>query len=153
IVLDVAPGPARPADEALDAFLSLQLRTARLLRDSRELSPLRVELERVEPSPSEPFRRFFRAPVRFAARMNFLELARSDFEATLPARSPDLARQIDEVLGRSVARLDQQPIVGLARSVIAERLPDGEPSERSVARTLGMSTRTLQRRLTAAGAS
>jgi AraC-like DNA-binding protein len=153
IVLAVDAGVARPADEAIDALLALQVRTARLLRESRALSPLRVLLERREPSPSEPFHRCFRAPITFAAGVNLLEFARSDFEAPLLAGNADLTRRVDEVLARYVARLDGRQIVSRLRAAIVERLPDGEPAQDAVARALGLSARTLQRRLTDEGTS
>jgi AraC-like DNA-binding protein len=151
-VLDVRAA-VRPPDEAIDALLSLQLRVARLLCDDRGLRPLRVELERVEPEPSEPFRRFFKAPIAFGARANALELARDVVDARLPAGNAEVARRIDEVLARYVARLDDQQMLSRLRAIVVERLPNGVPSQATAARALGVSTRTLQRRLAEAAAS
>jgi AraC-like DNA-binding protein len=153
VVLEVAPGTARPADEAVDALTALQVRIARLLHESRAVSPLRVLLERREPVPSEPFHRYFRAPIRFAAGANLLEFTRADFEAPLLTGNVDLTRRVDEVLARYMARLDHRQIVSRVRAAIVERLPDGEPAQDAVARALGLSARTLQRRLTDEGAS
>jgi AraC-like DNA-binding protein len=152
LVLEVTT-TERPADEAIDALLALLLRVARLLRDNRELHPLRVELERAAPSPSEPFRRYFRAPIRFGARTNVIEFAAHDVDAPLPTGNAELARRIDEVLARYVARLDDRQILSRLRAVVVERLPDGVPAQRVVARALGMSARTLQRRLIEEGTS
>jgi AraC-like DNA-binding protein len=137
----------RPEHEALDAILSLTLRTARLLRDNRNFGPLRVEFERPEPSPSEPFRRFFRAPITFGGRRNALEFTRDDLDAPLPTGNPEVTRRIDEVLTRYVARLDDRQLPSRVRAFVVEKLPDGEPSQGAVARALGLSARTLQRRL------
>jgi len=149
--MTVPAGAARPADEAIDATLALVLRVARLLRERRELAPLRVELERAAPSPSEPFARFFRAPIAFAARRNALDFAAADVDAPLPGGNAELARRVDEVLARSVTRLDERRIAGRARACMVERLPDGEPSQAAVARALGLGARTLQRRLAQEG--
>jgi len=134
-------------DEAIDALLALTLRVARMLRDRPQLSPLRVELARPEPSPSEPFRRFFGAPVVFGAATNRLEFAAVDVDERLPAGNAEVARRIDEVLARYIARLDDRQLLSRIRTAVVERLPDGEPSQSTIARALGVSLRTLQRRL------
>jgi len=151
-VLDVT-GTTRPPDEAIDALLSLALRIARHLRDNPDLCPLRVELARPEPSPSEPFRRFFRAPIAFGARTNVLEFARDDVDARLPTGNAEVTRRIDEVLARYLARLDDRQVLSRVRTSVIERLQDGEPAQGVVARALGMSARTLQRRLAEEGTS
>ena len=153
LALEIAPGTLRPADEAIDAVLSLVLRVARLLRDTRELAPLRVELERTAPSPAEPFARFFRAPIVFGGRTNALDFAPHEIDAPLATGNAELSRRVDELLARDVARLADDDVVGRVRAAIIERLPDGEPPQEAVARTLGMGTRTLQRRLATQGTS
>jgi len=152
LVIDITTATPVP-DEAIDALLSLALRVARLLRDNRTLSPLRVEFVRPEPSPSEPFQRFFRAPIKFGMRTNVVEFAAAEFDTRLPTGNAEVVRRIDEVLARYVARLDDRQILSRLRAAIVEQLPDGEPSQAAVARALGMSARTLQRRLAEAGTS
>src|SRR6185295_13186520 len=90
-------GSPPPPHEAIDALFSLVVRVARLLRDDRAVAPLRVELQRPEPSPSEPFRRFFRAPVAFARSSNAIDFSLHDADAPLPTGNAELARRIDEV--------------------------------------------------------
>ncbi len=153
VAVAFSPGATRPCDEALDAFLALQVRTVRNLADRRELSPLAVQLERPEPSPSEPFHELFRAPIRFSAAENALEFGRAELEAPLPSANAELARRSDEVLSHFLAELDQVRVVSRVRAAVAQRLGAGEPHEESVARTLGMSARTLQRRLADEGTS
>jgi len=147
VSLEVHPGAIRPCDESLDAFLALQVHTVRALTDNRELSPLAVALERPEPRPSEPFHKLFRAPIRFSAAANSLEFGRAQLDAPLPSANAELAHRSDEVLSRYLAELDQAQVAARVRAAVAQRLGDGEPPEESVARTLGMSPRTLQRRL------
>jgi AraC-like DNA-binding protein len=151
--IDITPGAARPADEAIDALLALMLRVARVLRDQRELAPLRVELERPAPPLLEPFQRCFRAPIQFGAPANALEFAAADVDAPLPGANPALSRSVDQVLARAAARLDEGAVLSRVRTCLVDRLADGEPDQAAVARALGMSARTLQRRLAAAGSS
>ncbi len=147
LAVEVTPGIPRPAEESIDAYLAVQVRTARNLSGIRELSPLGVELEHPEPSPSAPFHELFRAPVRFSAAESALEFRGSDLEAPLPTANAELARRSDEVLSRFLAELDRARVASRVRATVAQRLGEGEPPEEDVPRTLGMSSRTLQRRL------
>jgi len=143
----------RPPDEAIDALMALQVRVVRLLLDRADFHPLRVDLERPTPASIEPYQRFFRAPIHFAAAVNALEFRADDVDARLPAGNAEVARRIDDVLTRYLARFDDRDALGRLRAAIIERLPDGQPSQGSMARALGMSARTLQRRLADAGVS
>jgi AraC-like DNA-binding protein len=151
LVLAIAPGRWRPADESLDALLSLQLRVARAMRQTRDFSPLRVILQRPEPTPSQPFEQFFRAPIVFSGAINALEFSAAELDARLPTGNAELARRIDEVLDRYLEQLGDQQVVSRARAAVIARFPDGEPAQETIARALGMSSRTLQRRLAAEG--
>ena len=139
-------GPGRPADEAIDAILSLLARTASML-SGRGVTPVAVRLERREPFPAEPFAKVFRAPVRFQARENVLEFAADDLDARLPTGNAELARHNDEVIARHLARIERGRASSRLRSWFTDQLPAGEPTEEAAARSLGMSLRNLQRRL------
>jgi len=136
----------RPADEAIDAILSLIARTARMLA-GKGVTPTAVRLERPEPKRSEPFTKVFRAPVGFQQRENVLEFAARDLDAHLPAGNAELARHNDEVAARYLARIERVRASSRLRSWFIDQLPAGEPSEEAAARALGMSLRNLQRRL------
>jgi AraC-like DNA-binding protein len=139
-------GAGRPADEAIDAILSLVARTARMLSDGKVI-PAAVRLERQEPVPCEPFAKVFRAPVRFGQRENVLEFAAHDFAERLPAGNAELARHNDEVVAHYIARIERARVSSRLRCWLIDQLPAGEPTEEAAARSLGMSLRNLQRRL------
>jgi AraC-like DNA-binding protein len=145
-------GPRRPADEAIDAILSLVARTARVLSEMK-VTPIIVRLERPEPIPSEPFGKVFRVPVRFQEPENVLECAARDLDERLPAGNAELARQNDEVVARYLARIERARVCSRLGSWILEQLSAGEPTEEAAARSLGMSLRNLQRRLEEEGTS
>lgn len=147
LILDVPAAMPRPADEALDAAVSLIVRLVRLLHDDRSLAPMCVTLERSEPSPVEPFQRFFRAPLRFSAPTTYLEFGRGTVEALLPSGNADLALHNDAVVQSYLARVNEGHVTRRVRAIVADRLLDGRPTQASVARALGMSLRSLQRRL------
>lgn len=139
-------GQPRPADEAVDAALCLLVRTARMLSGGK-VSPVAVRLERSEPSPSEPFRKVFRAPVQFGQRDTVLEFAASDLDERLPTGNAELVRQNDELAARYLARREQEHVSNRLRRWLIEQLAGAEPTEEAAARALGMSLRNLQRRL------
>jgi AraC-like DNA-binding protein len=138
-------GDGRPADESIDAILAVIARTARMLSGGK-VNPVAVRLERPEPSPSEAFRKVFRAPVQFGQRENVLKFVAADLDGQLPAGNTELARYNDEVMARCLDRI-VGTISSRLRSWLVEQLSAGEPREGAAARALGMSLRNLQRRL------
>jgi len=146
LFLDVAPA-ARLEDESVDAIMSLAVRTIRALYSDRSVGPLRVALRRPEPPSTEAYRKFFRAPVTFAAARNVLELSRELVEAPLPSGQAELARHSDQVMSRALLQIDPQNLAQRVRGIVLDHLVDGEPTQASVARKLGVGLRTLQRRL------
>ncbi len=113
--------------------------------------PAAVRFARARPSDLEPYRTFFRAPLRFGAEENALELedlARlrsSHADATLHGILERLAQHLVQT------QAEQGALVRELRSVIAAELARGRPTAASLARRFGMSERTLRRRLAACG--
>ena len=90
----------------------------------------------------------------FGAAVPALVLARATWEAAPRAADAGLFATLEEhareLLGRTAPRIRSRRAV---RAAIAAELPGKEPSLARVARRLGTSARTLQRRLGAAGTS
>lgn len=116
------------------------------------LRPLAVDFSHAAPADTAPFARTFRAPVRFGAGVDAI---------WFPARALDLSqaradsglhsvlvRHADELL-RSVPR--EQRFELRVREHITAELCGGNPSAEHVAERLGVSMRTLHRRLRAEG--
>jgi len=139
--------------QAVDAIAATCVRQARLLHAPRPCDPLAVTFARPAPADLEPYRRVFRAPVRFAAAVNALEYSRLDMEDRLPAGHAELARENDDVLVRYLARLERTRVSSRVQQALLEALPDGAPSKPVIARKLGMSARNLQRHLANEGTS
>jgi len=150
--IDVSADPSVPF-QAVDAIVATFVRQARLLHAPRPCDPLVVTFARPAPADAERYRHVLRAPVRFAAERNALELARADVEGRLPAGNAELARSNDEVLVRYLARLEQSSLATRVQQAVLAALPDGAPAKGAIARKLGMSARNLQRHLAAEGTS
>jgi AraC-like DNA-binding protein len=113
-----------------------------------DIAPSRVALTRPEPANCvHEFYRFFAAPVQFDAPQTALVFDRELLEQPLPYANPELARINDQTVIDYLARFDRGNVVMRVRAEIIEQLPSGLPSQESIAGTLHMSLRNLQRRL------
>lgn len=146
--------PLGPPDEAIDAFMATGARLFRALSGDRRIVPLALRLRRSEPTPSELYGKIFRCPISFDAGADVLEYARKDVEAPLPYGNADLARQSDAIVADYLARSGRAgTLADRVHSLLVEHLPDGGPSEETIAQLLCMSTRNLQLQLSGEGTS
>ncbi len=117
------------------------------------LSPVAVRFRHPAPAHRAALEEFFRSPVLFTQPVISLEFTRAALETPVLATS----RQRGEI-----ARLGEQVLVGAAqqgslpdllRETIRSHLADGDFAMKAIAPKLGMSPRTLQRRLQLRGTS
>ncbi len=146
----IRPGDV-PSAEALDGVMSLIVRTCRTLTD-RSFSLLAVEQRRPEPLDPGPYDRFFRCPVSFGTRFDALTFDAEVLDRRLPTANPELARHNDDLVRRYLADMREGTIVDRVRRALAEHL-SGDASPVKLATALGMSSRSLQRRLKEHGTS
>lgn len=149
LTVHLRPG-ADPADEAVDAFVAGAVRLCRTLK-GRSFNPVRVELRRAPPEDPSPFARYFRIPVEFGAPLDALTFDRADAEARLLTGNPEIARANDAIAEEHLARLEEARLAPRVRRAIIDQLPQGEPDVEVIARHLGVSLRSLQRRLSEEG--
>jgi AraC-like DNA-binding protein len=119
----------------------------------RDLRPLAVELTMPANNDLLPYQEAFGGPLRFGAPANALLFSHADIELPLPTAHAALANVHERIAGEYLARLDRSALSARVRSVMMDCLSDGKPRRATVARTLGMSERTLQRRLEEEGSS
>lgn len=146
------PDAPQPAAEAVDAFVSLLLRTARSLA-GRELTPLRIALRRAAPVDSEIYQRLWRVAVEFDAPQVLVVFARADCERPLHSANRELAKYNDEIVQRYLEQLDRASLSGRVRDALMQQLAQGEPGAEQIASTLHLSLRSLQRHLAEEGSS
>lgn len=140
----------QPAFEAVDAFVAAYVRMCRSAL-GRQYSPLCIAMQRPEPAASDCFQRILRAPLIFNAPMTALLFDAQSMERRLETANPELARHNDAIVLRYLAQFDRQDIVARVRATLIDHLPQGEPSQHFIAGELGLSQRSLQRRLAAVG--
>jgi AraC-like DNA-binding protein len=148
----VPQGSPVPANEAMDAFAAIYVRTCRN-RLGRQYAPLAVHLVRPQPADPKPWHEVFRAPLFFDAKENLLEFACTDFDSHLDDANPELAQHNETVLNRTLEQLSVLTWERKVRGAIELQLPEGEPSAERIAHNLHLSLRSLQRHLADEGCS
>jgi AraC-like DNA-binding protein len=135
--------------------IAAPLGTVTLIRDLTGLGPSEpVALEarfQHPPLPREALEELeasLTCPIRFNASDTRLVLSERVTERPLLAQNRDLFAYLDRHALALQERLARAPsLAGRLRELLVERLRDGEPDQPSIARALGLSERTLQRRL------
>jgi len=95
-----------------------------------------------------PFEAFFRCPVRFGADEDAIAFHRSICDMPLPETAPELATMFEDYAATLIRRMGPETsFLERVRQALARGLVTGETGEEEIARRLGVSRRTLRRRL------
>jgi AraC-like DNA-binding protein len=115
------------------------------------IAPLRVELTR-DPEHQEMLESFYRCRINFRADRNALVFRSTDLDRSFVTHNADLVALISPQLDAELdAYRSSRTITEQAKSVMKRLLAGQRPSIDEVARQMGLSSRTLQRRLTEKG--
>jgi AraC-like DNA-binding protein len=117
-----------------DARMAILVRLCRLIAGNT-INPARVIMQRPGPDCPGQFDTVFAAPIEYGA---------SEYRLCFDR---ELARMNDQTVVEYLARFDRASITMQVRSKIIEQLPEGVPKQESIAETLHVSLRSLQRRL------
>jgi len=119
----------------------------------RHIAPLRIELAR--PGPGTPAHvTYFQCPIRYGAPSNVLVLSSQDLDRPFPGHNPELLEILTPALAAALGELQAQSSVREQVKVVLKRgLASGRPEIADIAKDLGMSERTLQRRITEEGST
>lgn len=137
----------RHGTEAAMAALLIGFRTA----TGATVAPKAVRFEHAAPANTAEHVRVFGGPVFFGAKTYAIELPRDALGLPLRSRDRQLAKYLE---GAAERRLEKEVPVGLAGEVafaIERGLPGSVSSLEDVAKSMAMSARTLQRRLSEEG--
>ena len=121
----------------------------------RPLYPAAIEIKHLRGAHKAAFDRYFGIDVKFGAGRNLVRLREADLKAPVQNADEQLLKVLKRCCEQVLAQLpDPRPdIVDQVRRYAAERLTQGEVRLEAIARTLGLSARTLTRRLAEAGTS
>ena len=141
------PGSADGTFQLYDLVVAIVVGMMRQLGDNADWKPLGVQLSHARPVDVGPYRRYFRAPLRFDAVASLIQFP-SSLEK-LPVRSADEAGR-REVEARLSALGSEDLLPRLYRMVRVAML-FGLTSGDEVAAAMGLGRRTFNRRLEAFG--
>ncbi|TJW05714.1 MAG: AraC family transcriptional regulator [Mesorhizobium sp.] len=142
------PTPAVATDVAFAFVVELGRRGT-----GQHLTPSRVEFRRPDPK-SDAHRTYFGCPVRYGPPRDLLVLRSTDLDRPFPGHNPELLEILTPALSAALGELSaQSSICEQVKSVLKRSLASGRPELSDIARELGMSERTLQRRITEQGTS
>lgn len=114
----------------------------------RRITPARVEFHRSGPASAE-LADYFGAPIVCGAPRNAMTFHVADLAAPFPGHSPEFLDLVTPGLAAAFAELQTgQETADRVKAVLKRSLASGRPEVAHVARDLGMSERTLQRRIT-----
>ena len=137
--------------QIVECELSLLYRFCQLIT-GREIRLSRVEFEHARPEYAEIVGQVFGAPVRYRRDRNALAFEAGHLDLPVEAADSELLkillRHCQLILGE---RPKSDGLVFDVQRLIANMLPSGQPKMDAVARELGMSPRTLTRRLAEEG--
>src|SRR5262245_60218837 len=147
LVRDTATTPLQPARAEFGLAVALKL-----ARDSTgaAITPLRVSFAHPAPANRSEHDRFFRGPIRFAAGATSMMLRTSD--TARPMREADAAlagiiqRRLESARGDR-ERTGDTPLSTRVRGILVEHLGRSALTPDTAAAALGVSRRTLTRRL------
>ncbi|MFN0253857.1 MAG: helix-turn-helix domain-containing protein, partial [Kofleriaceae bacterium] len=115
-------------------------------------APDAVEVTFRAPPDLAELRRVFRCELRFGRAAPRLVCSRATWDAPVTDADPALLAVLEDHAQRLLRELPPtEDFVSRVRRVISHELGGGEPSTAHIARSLGTSERTLQRRLSEAG--
>lgn len=132
-----------PATDATLAFILEMCRRSY----GEDLTPLQVQMVRLEPMDAKPLEEFFRCDINYGCDENIMIFSSSDLNRKLSSANPVIAAAMDDVIVDYLARFDASDIANKVRQIVAGYLVHGEPDKQMIADELNMSARTLQRRL------
>jgi AraC-like DNA-binding protein len=138
--------------QGVDAYFTAILKLCRWVTDNR-IAPLEVQLKHGDHGRAGEYVAAFDAPVHFNAEEDQLIFANEHVAAPLAGENTELASVSDRVAEHYLETLDPKVVASKVRELLIRLLPSGDATLENLASQLTRSTSTLQRQLTAEGAS
>lgn len=125
-----------------------------IMRDlcGADWGPVEVRFAHRKPEDTTPFRRFFRAPLRFDSEQYAVAFSDSWLNRPLPDTSPELLLLLQNEVNKLEAKQEDN-FLEHVRRLLRTTLVTGHSSADQVAELLSMNRRTLNRHLNALGSN
>ena len=142
IVVDSPFDVAAGSDQFWDHAVALSSTVIRMVCGQHWV-PRSVFLRRPEPPEPGPYSRYFRGPVAFESAFSGLVFERNVLERPISSSITNIPRQLQEYLRTSF----EDDFLEQVRRVINSLLPTRDCTSSTVAQCIGLSQRSLQRKL------
>ncbi|MBI47836.1 MAG: AraC family transcriptional regulator [Marinobacter sp.] len=142
--------------QVVDNVFASWINYARWLADNRKASPLRVQLRRSSPGSDyeKAYAERWQCPVEFSAEEDCVILRQSLLSTRLRQPDPLLRKTLETHALSQLALLDSDTdLTSRVKQSIQKQLADGVTRQDMIAEDLGMTSRTLQRKLGQEGVS
>jgi AraC-like DNA-binding protein len=148
ITLEYVDVERRLGRHHVEFWLVTLVRICREVTDAR-LAPVRLKVRHVRSEPPADFRSFFGAQVEFGADVDEIVLSAPVASLPIARRDPHLNRVLRRYAEEALAARPKRraSVRSAVERILPELLPHGLASVSEVARRLGMSGRTLSRKL------
>jgi AraC-like DNA-binding protein len=143
-----SPEPGVSVDVTMTIIVELGRRGT-----GQQLVPALVELTRADPKNGH-HRKYFGCEIRFGADQDALYLWSTDLDRPFPGHNPEMLEMLTPALSAALQEIAANSSVSeQVKIVLKRRMASGRPDLADIARELGTSERTLQRRITDDGTS
>jgi AraC-like DNA-binding protein len=113
----------------------------------RRLLPREVRFQHARPRDTRELERFFGCPIRFDQRDNALVMSRDALDTPFTTAEADLGAYLEAAAAARLSQLPAPSLLDEVRSAISDELRHGDVDIERVARRVGITPRSLQRRL------
>jgi AraC-like DNA-binding protein len=140
----------------IDEYLATTVEYSRWVTGRDDIAPIRIYFEHKAPSAEtlERYQRYFRCELIFDSGVNVMEFDASLMDLSIRHPDPTLLKTLQEQAEKQHQELQRcDPVVIQVRSTLQAMMERTIPRRERVASQLGMSERTLQRRLLEADSS
>lgn len=143
-------GRAIASNYSIEAFMVTLLALLRHMGNA-DFAPQRVSFEFSRSVGAENFRAYFACPVAYSQPATRLVFDRHQLERAHSMGIAAAARALDAWMADYLLALDSDGLQGQVKSLLMERLAQGNVELKDVARQLALSPRSLQRKLAEQG--
>lgn len=144
--VDLNTGGRQPIYQTIDTILAGFLMLCKWICLA-PVVPLEVCFKHEKPRDDRAYQDIFQCEIRYSQPVNSILFNGADMERPVPSANEELASMLDEMAANHMAFRFQSRFSAKVRDALVGQLPSGEPSKKETARLLGMTERTLLRRL------
>jgi AraC-like DNA-binding protein len=144
--VELNPKGHQPIYHTIDTILAgFHMLSEWILREPIE--PMLVTMRHAAPRDVGPYGDVFHCPVHFGQDRNLIVYSGETIDKPVPSANEELAHVLDEMAANQIIRRRGQRFSSKVRDALITQLPKGFPSRKATAAMLGVTERTLLRRL------